>query len=145
MKALRLVFSISVAASAASAATSKTPPLFVYEEGGDTISFFSPKTVRIVHHATDAGAHACQYDLPDNGNMVSGPEVENAFRASTVQAELHARHGYTSSDTGKLTAGADTLEWSASCRTNCAPEPAAVQQLHTTLRTVMRNARLVCP
>jgi hypothetical protein len=135
-----------LAQSTASASSSKTPPLFVYEEGGDTVSFFSPRTVRIVHAARgDAGVHSCQYDLPDNGNMYSGPEVESAFRDATVQAELRAHRTYLSPDGGSITAGADRAQWLVACYYGCTKEPAPMQQLHQVLHVVMRNARLVCP
>lgn len=135
-----------LAQSTASASSSKTPPLFVYEEGGDTVSFFSPRTVRIVHAARgDAGVHSCQYDLPDNGNMYSGPEVERAFRDPVVQAELRAHHAYLSPDGGSVTAGSDRVQWLSACYYGCTAEPAAMKQLHQVLRVVMVNARLVCP
>jgi hypothetical protein len=146
MRALRISFAVLAIASAAIAGGAKTPALFVYEEGGgDTISFFPPSTVRIIHAATaDAGVHACQYDLPDNGNMYSGADVENAFKSAVVQSEMRAHHVYVA-PAGKLTAGSDEITWMPICRGACASEPAPVAQLHQTLRTVMLNARLVCP
>jgi len=145
MKPLRALFILMAIASAAAAGTTKTPALFVYEEGADTISFFPPRTVRIVHGATaDAGVHACQYDLPDNGNMYSGADVENAFRNAIVQSEMRAHHIYVA-PAGKVTSGSDEIAWMPVCRGACAAEPAPVAQLHQTLRTVMLNARLVCP
>jgi hypothetical protein len=130
-------------------ASAKTPPMLVYEEGADTVSFFGPKTVRIVHGARpDGGVHSCQYDLPENGNMYSGRDVESAFRDPVVQAELHARHSYASPDTGNVrdgVTGADRAQWVSSCASGCATEPPAMKQLHQILRVVMVNARLVCP
>jgi hypothetical protein len=145
MRWFRAVFVLVSLSSFALAGSSKTPPLFVYEEGADTISFFPPRTVRIIHGATaDAGVHACQYDLPDNGNMYSGADVENAFKNAVVQSEMHAHHVYVA-PAGKVTAGTDEVTWTPACRGLCATEPAPVAQLHQTLRTVMLNARLVCP
>jgi hypothetical protein len=145
MKPLRVAFAVFALASAAAAGTAKTSALFFYDEGVDTISFFPPRTVRIIHGTTaDAGAHACQYDLPDNGNMLSGADVEHAFRDSTVQSEMRAHHAYVGAE-GKLTSGTDVITWAPICRGACASEPTPVAQLHQSLRTVMLNARLVCP
>jgi hypothetical protein len=145
MEPIRLGFALLALASVAAAGTAKTSALFVYEEGADTVSFFPPRTVRIVHGATaDAGVHACQYDLPDNGNMYSGADVENAFKNAVVQSEMHAHHVYVA-PAGKITSGTDEITWMPVCRGACASEPAPVAQLHQTLRTVMLNARLVCP
>ena len=145
MKPLRVAFGVFVLTSAAAAATTKPSALFVYEQDGDTITFFSPRTVRIIHAATSSSpANACQYDLPENGNMLSGGDVERAFKDPVVQSELHAHHAYSSTD-GKLTVGTDGLQWSLICRGACVTEPVHLQQLHQSLRTVMLNARLVCP
>jgi len=145
LKPLRIAFAIVALAGAAAAGTTKTTALFVYEEGADTISFFPPRTVRIIHGATaDAGVHACQYDLPDNGNMYSGADIENAFKNAVVQSEMRVHHVYVA-PAGKVTAGPDEINWMPICRGACASEPAPVAQLHQTLRTVMLNARLVCP
>ncbi len=130
----------------AMASSSKAAPLFVYEEGGDRVSFFSPRTVRIVHAARgDAGVHSCQYELSDNDNMYSGADIENAFLGSVVQTELHARHSYASPHPGTLAAGSDRVEWMSSCAHGCTNEPPTMQQFQSMLRTLMLNARLVCP
>lgn len=145
MKPLRVVFALLAVTSFAAAGSTKPASLFVYEEGADTITFFPPRTVRIIHGATaDAGTHACQYDLPENGNMYSGADVENAFKNAVVQSEMRAHHVYVA-PAGKVTSGTDEISWMPVCRGACATEPAPVSQLHQTLRTVMLNARLVCP
>jgi hypothetical protein len=146
MKRIAFVCFFAMMSTAAVAGTTKTPAFLVYEEGGDTISFFPPRTVRIVHGATaSAPAHACQYDLPDNGNMYSGADVENAFKNAVVQSEMHAHHMYRDTGVGRVTSGTDEMSWTLVCHGACVPEPPPVAQLHQTLRTVLLNARSVCP
>lgn len=118
-------------------------PLFQYTEDSDTVSFLSPRSVRIAR-AQNGSLKVCQYALSDHGNMWSGPEVEKAFRAPEVKSALLPQGApYASDSAGKLTVGATSVSWAAACK-KCREQTAALKQLRDVLRTVMLNARLIC-
>ena len=119
-------------------------PLFQYAEDSDTVFFIAPRSVRIAR-ANNGSLRVCQYGLSEHGNMWSGPEVEKAFRAAEVQSAL-TPHGapYASDSAGKLTAGDAGLVWAGACK-KCREQTAPLRQLRDILRTVMLNARLLCP
>lgn len=127
-----------------SGGTGKVPPLFSFEEDGDTISFWSPKTVRIVRRS-DGGAKVCQNELPDKGNMWSGSDVEQAFRNPDVQSSLRATKApYSTEHAARLTVGDAAVTWVTACN-KCLEQSAGIKHLYTVLHTVMRNQRLLCP
>ncbi len=74
----------AVAPPASASATAATPPplelpagaLFVYREGDLTLSFTTPRRVTVLRPSDKP----CSYELSDNGNMLSGKEVEAAWR-----------------------------------------------------------------
>ena len=115
--------------------------LFTFEQDSDVIAFWSPRTVSFTKHGS---SDACTTELPDNGNMWSGPEVEQAFRADEVQRAL-ALDGprYAAEGDGVLEAGGATLSWRAECD-RCRGQPQAITHLYGVLSTVMLNRRLVC-
>ena len=118
-------------------------PLFQYAEDSDTVSFFSPRSVRIAR-AQSGTLKVCQYVLSDHGNMWTGPEVEKAFRAAEVQSALLPQSApYSAESAGKLTVGASSIVWAATCK-KCREQTAALKQLRGVLSTVMLNARLMC-
>jgi hypothetical protein len=124
--------------------TTKTPPLFVFEEGGDTLSFFPPKTVRLVRHLDGSNTKVCETELPDNGNMWSGADVDHAYRNAEVQKALgNTSVPYVAEAAGKLTAGDRTITWAANCN-ECAQPPTAIKNLYTVVHGVMFNRRLLC-
>lgn len=130
-------------ATTAPEATAKATPLFSYEEDGDTLSFFPPRTVDLVR-AAGSKAKSCRGELPDHGNMWSGAEVERAFRDGPVQKALGgAKAPYAAEYAGKLTAGETSIVWAGACK-KCQAAPAALEHLHEVLHTVIRNRRLVC-
>lgn len=127
------------AAPAASAA-----PLFQYAEDNDTVFFIAPRSVRIAR-VKNGSLKVCQYGLSEHGNMWSGPEVEKAFRAAEIQsALLPSGAPYASDSAGKLTAGDAGIIWAGACK-KCREQSAPLKQLRDVLRTVMLNARLLCP
>jgi hypothetical protein len=126
------------------AATGKVPPLFVYAEGGDTLSFWRPRTVRLVLRAA-GDVRVCQTELDDNGNMWTGRDVEAAFGAAEVQTALRTTRAPFSADVAAtLTAAARTITWAIACD-KCLPQTAGVKHLLTVLDSVMRNRRALCP
>ena len=64
-------------------------PLFAYEEEGDTVFFFPPRTVDLVRRP-DSSGHSCQEELPDLANLWGGSEIESAFLNAEVQQALRA-------------------------------------------------------
>lgn len=125
-----------------STATIMPTALFVYEENGDTLAFFPPKMVRVTVH-DDAGTHTCQTDLPDNGNMWSGADVEHGFRDATVQGSLRSHASFLGTS-ASISSGGDTLVWRSACP-GCALEPAPVQHFQTMMHGVLGNRRSLCP
>lgn len=118
------------------------PVLFSYEEDGDRVELVSPRTTRTIRKS----GKTCIDELPDNGNMYSGPEVERAFAHPDVQAALKAHQTYGAESNGKLVAPdkPGSITWATSCR-GCLEPPAGVSALHGVLVVLMRNRRLLCP
>jgi len=139
-----IALALLLALACAAQATPREQPLFDYQEGADVVSYWPPKTVRLVWHKQGGKTKVCESELPDNGNMWTGPEVEAAFRNREVQRSLRTTKAPYRADTaGKLTAAHGTITWATTCD-KCLAPPAGVQQLHTVMRTVMLNRRLLC-
>lgn len=129
-------------------ASAEPPPaaaasLFVYEEDGDTITFFPPSTVEFVR-ASASKAQPCRGELPEHGNMWRGAEVVRAFRDDAVKNALAgSRAPYAAEYAGRLRAGDASIIWASACK-KCQHQSPALKQLQDILHTVMRNRRLVC-
>jgi hypothetical protein len=117
-------------------------PLFTYVEAGDRVAFTPPRAVEL----TRADGTGCTGDLPDNGNMYSGKDVESAFADADVQKALASDQNYSAAQTASLTATGHpgTLTWASSCR-GCLEEEPGVARLRGVLEVVVRNRKLVCP
>lgn len=135
--------SLSLQVGNGTAPAAHAAPLFQYAEDDDTVFFLSPRSIRIAR-ARNGSLTVCQYALSDHGNMWSGPEVERAFRAAEVKSALSPQGApYAAESAGKLTAGTNSILWAGACK-KCKAQTPALKELHTVLRTVMLNARLIC-
>ncbi|MCA9622886.1 MAG: hypothetical protein KC731_27900 [Myxococcales bacterium] len=115
---------------------------FSYVEGGDTLRFITPATVDLQR----ADGSGCTGELPDEGNMYSGREVDDAFHHPDVQQALQAHQTYPDELGGTLHSPGHpgSITWATSCR-GCLDPPKGVTALRRVLEVVMRNRRLVCP
>jgi hypothetical protein len=121
----------------------KTPQLFTFEEGDDTIAFWPPKTIRLVRRM-GRGTRVCQSELPANGNMWTGRDLEEAFRSADVQESLRTTKAPYSADApAKLTAGDHTITWASECD-KCLAQPDGIKRLYAVLHTVAFNQGLLC-
>jgi len=115
-------------------------PLFTFAEDGDVVAFRSPATVALERRS----GPACTGELPANGNMWSGPEVEQAFRATEVQRALARGDVRLSHDSDALlTAAGQTVTWEASCD-GCTAPGRQSRHFYGVMHTVLVNRRLVC-
>ncbi len=134
----------SSAAPGSAASTRKPTTTFIYEQDGDTLSFFRPRTLRLVRHA-DGGTRVCQTELSQSqDNMWTADNLEAALRDPDVVSALAAHASNTALDAGRLSAGRGSITWQSRC-TGCTPEKPGVERLHQMLRGVMMNRRLLCP
>jgi hypothetical protein len=133
---------VAVASSPVSSAAPTSPaPLFTYEEGGDRIAFLSPRTTR----TTLKSGKSCDDDLPDNGNIWTGRDVENAFTHADVQTALKTHQTYVAAIAGSLQAPGHpgSITWANTCR-GCLAAPDGVKRLQDLLKGLMMNRRLLC-
>jgi hypothetical protein len=123
--------------------TGKVPPLFVFEEDGDTLSFWSPSIVRLIRHL-DGGTKVCQSELSERGNLWTGSDVERAFQNAVVQNSLKTTKApYSADNSAKVTAGDASIIWAKECD-KCLGQPPEIKHLYTVLHVVMQNRRLLC-
>ncbi len=105
------------------------------------MTFIPPRTTRT---ALKSGP-TCDNDLPDNGNIWSGRDVENTFGDQDVHAALKAHQTYVADTGGSLSAPGHlgSITWADTCR-GCLAAPDGVKRLHDMLHGLMMNRRLLC-
>lgn len=118
--------------------------LFVYREDDVTLSFTPPR--RVTRHGS-AGA-PCTYELGDEGNMVSGREVEQAWRNPEVQNAVSGSKAFMAPDDLLIASevrGADgRIAWTPACGGLCVGGPPGVVALLRVLHVMAVNVRGVC-
>lgn len=149
---LVLLFAAVATAATVTSATSdvaaapSTAPAFEMVEGGDSLQFFPPETVRLERPQPGSAPKVCQTDLPRNGNMWSGRDVANGFANPEVQKAITGNVIYKSSASTQVTfrIGTNRL-WLVPTCTTCAPPPKDVEAFESMMRGVLMNRRLLCP
>lgn len=118
--------------------------LFAYHEGNITLSFTSPNHVTLLVPSDKP----CTYDLGDHGNMVSGKEVEAAWKNAEAQKAVASSSVFLSPDdplvSGAVVGAAGRIEWTAHCGGLCPKGPPGVTGLLRVLHVLAVNGRGVC-
>ncbi len=137
---------VAVCAVSDVAAAPAPAPAFEMVEGGDSLQFFPPETVRLERPQPGGPPKVCQTDLPRNGNMWSGADVTGAFARADVQKAIAGNLIYKSSASTQATfrIGTNRMWLSPTC-TTCAPPPKDVEAFESMMRGVLMNRRLLCP
>lgn len=142
-----VLFLAAIAAVASDVkAASATAPAFEMVEGGDSLQFFPPETVRLERPQPGGAPKVCKNDLPRNGNMWTGREVASGFANPEVQKAIAGNLIYKTSAPTQVTfrVGTNRLWLSPTC-TTCAPPPKDVEAFESMMRGVLMNRRLMCP